>query len=157
MKSNHVIIVVLVLILLAVIVFATKDRSDNIDVNLEDNSTGTVGNTPSQTGTNSVTGGVSADVNLGTEVKEFIVTGTNFKFVPNVISVNRGDKVRIVFKNTEGFHDFKIDEYGAATAQLRAPSEEVIEFVADKVGAFEYYCSVGTHKQMGMKGTLNVN
>ena len=49
-----------------------------------------------------------------------------------------------------------IDEYGAATKQGQAPFEEVIEFTADKTGSFEYYCSVGTHRQMGMKGTLIV-
>jgi plastocyanin len=46
--------------------------------------------------------------------------------------------------------------YGAATKQTQAPTEEVIEFTADKVGSFEYYCSVGSHRQMGMKGVLKV-
>lgn len=90
------------------------------------------------------------------DVKEFIVTGKNFSFDPEKITVNKGDKVRIVFKNTQGFHDFVIDEYGAATTKAQAPTEEVIEFTADKVGSFEYYCSVGSHRQMGMKGILEV-
>ena len=30
------------------------------------------------------------------------------------------------------------------------------EFTADKVGSFEYYCSVGSHRSMGMKGVLKV-
>ncbi len=90
-------------------------------------------------------------------VKEFTVSGTNFAFEPSTITVNKGDNVRIVFKNTQGFHDWKIDEFGAATKQTGAPTEEVLEFVADKAGTFEYYCSVGQHRAMGMKGTLVVS
>ncbi|MBI5139738.1 cupredoxin domain-containing protein [Candidatus Nomurabacteria bacterium] len=88
--------------------------------------------------------------------KEFTVTGENFSFSPSVITVKKGDKVKITFKNSEGFHDFVIDEFGAATKQTKAPATEVLEFTADKVGSFEYYCSVGTHRAMGMKGTLKV-
>jgi len=88
--------------------------------------------------------------------KEFVVSGNNFSFNPSVIKVNKGDKVRVVFKNTAGFHDFKIDAYGVATKKTNAPTEEVLEFTADKTGSFEYYCSVGTHRAQGMKGTLVV-
>lgn len=89
-------------------------------------------------------------------VKEFIVTGKNFSFSPDVISVKKGDRVKITFKNTAGFHDFVIDEFGAATKQGQAPFEEVLEFTANKTGSFEYYCSVGSHRIMGMKGILKV-
>lgn len=89
-------------------------------------------------------------------VKEFTISGKNFSFNPNVINVNKGDKVKIIFNNTEGFHDFKIDEFGLATKQAKSPDTEVLEFTADKVGSFVYYCSVGSHKSMGMWGTLNI-
>jgi len=88
--------------------------------------------------------------------KEFVVTGKNFAFTPSTITVNKGDNVKIVFQNTAGMHDFKIDEYGVASSKTSDPSEEVIEFTADKAGSFEYYCSVGSHRAMGMKGTLVV-
>jgi nitrite reductase (NO-forming) len=89
-------------------------------------------------------------------VKEFTVTGKNFSFAPNTITVNNGDTVKITFKNESGFHDLKIDEFNAATKQIQAGAQETITFVANKTGSFEYYCSVGTHRQMGMKGTLVV-
>lgn len=89
-------------------------------------------------------------------VKEFTVKGQNFSFAPSMITVKKGDKVKITFENTSGYHDFKIDEYGVATKQTQAPSTEVLEFTADKAGSFEYYCSVGQHRSMGMKGTLKV-
>lgn len=89
-------------------------------------------------------------------VKEFVVTGGNFKFDLSEIRIQKGDTVKIVFKNAEGFHDLVIDEFKVRTQQIAAGKEETIQFVADKVGTFEYYCSVGSHRQMGMKGKLIV-
>lgn len=100
--------------------------------------------------------GATAIVKAEVTVKSFTVTGGNFKFAPAAITVKQGDKVRITFKNEDGFHDWKIDEFNAATKKINAGAEETIEFVADKKGSFEYYCSVGSHRQMGMKGTLVV-
>ena len=87
---------------------------------------------------------------------EFTVTASNFKYDLKTIKVKKGDTVKIIFKNSEGFHDFKIDEFDVATNQIGAEEEEEVEFVADKVGTFEYYCSVGTHRKMGMVGKLIV-
>lgn len=89
-------------------------------------------------------------------VKEIIVTGSNFKFVPSEIKVSKGDSVKITFKNSGGFHDLKIPDLNIATKQIQGGAEETIEFVADKVGTFEYFCSVGNHRNMGMKGNLIV-
>jgi plastocyanin len=89
-------------------------------------------------------------------VKQFTISGDNFSFSPTAITVKQGDRVQITFKNNNGFHDFVIDEYGVATKQAQSPATEVLEFTADKLGSFEYYCSVGTHRAMGMKGTLLV-
>ncbi|OGI64142.1 hypothetical protein A2914_00350 [Candidatus Nomurabacteria bacterium RIFCSPLOWO2_01_FULL_41_21] len=90
-------------------------------------------------------------------VKEFTITAKNFSFTPATIAVKKGDRIKITFKNTQGFHDFVIDEFGKAAKQAQAPAEEVLEFTADKTGSFEYYCSVGTHRAMGMKGLLVVS
>jgi len=49
-----------------------------------------------------------------------------------------------------------MNEFNARTKQIKAGETETIEFIADKVGSFEYYCSVGQHRQMGMVGTLVV-
>lgn len=89
-------------------------------------------------------------------VKEFMVNGSAFKFDPKEIRVKKGDMVKITFKNTGGMHDFVIDELKIATKVLQAGEEETVEFKAEKIGSFEYYCSVGNHRAMGMKGTLVV-
>lgn len=90
------------------------------------------------------------------ETRTITVTGSMFKFDPAEIRVKQGDTVKIIFKNAEGFHDFRLEEFSVATKQIQAGQEETVEFVANKTGQFEYYCSVGQHRQMGMKGTLFV-
>ncbi|HEY4499315.1 MAG TPA: cupredoxin domain-containing protein [Candidatus Paceibacterota bacterium] len=90
------------------------------------------------------------------EFKEFKVTGSPFKFSVTEMKVKLGDTVRIVFTNEKGVHDWVVDEFNARTKQLQEGQTETIEFVADKTGTFEYYCSVGTHRAMGMKGNLIV-
>jgi len=89
-------------------------------------------------------------------VKEFTITGNNYSFLPANFAVKKGDKVRVVFKNVEGFHDFKIDEFNVATKKISAGAEDAVEFTADKTGSFEFYCSIGDHRAMGMKGILTV-
>ncbi|MEK6955845.1 MAG: cupredoxin domain-containing protein [Nanoarchaeota archaeon] len=90
------------------------------------------------------------------DVKEFVIDGSSYKFDPNIISVNKGDTVRINFVNTGGKHDLRIDGYNVGTKVIDSGQEDTIEFTADKTGEFEYYCSIGEHRQMGMVGKLVV-
>jgi len=89
-------------------------------------------------------------------IKEFVVTGVPFSFTPNSMVVNKGDTVKVTFKNDGGTHDFKIDEFNVATPIINAGEEQSVTFVADKSGTFEYYCSVGNHRALGMVGTFTV-
>lgn len=89
-------------------------------------------------------------------VKEIVVEGSNFKFVPDTITVKKGEKTRIIFKSAGGMHDFNVDELGIKTKIINAGEEDAAEFTANEVGTFEFYCSIGNHRQMGMKGTLIV-
>lgn len=86
----------------------------------------------------------------------FNVTGTMYSFSPPTMSVRKGDRVRVNFTSQNGSHDFVIDELNARTSILASGKSESIEFIASETGQFEYYCSVGGHRQMGMKGTLTV-
>ena len=95
------------------------------------------------------------------EKKIFVLTGENFKFkldgkvAPDLV-VNEGDTVRIEFTSTSGFHDWTISEFDAATKRVNSGESTFVEFVADKKGTFEYFCSVGSHRSLGMKGNLIV-
>lgn len=85
------------------------------------------------------------------------VAGTNFAFSEKEIRVKAGDIVRINFTNEGSMpHDFVLDEFGARTPVLQTGESASVTFVAEEAGTFEYYCSVGMHRQMGMVGTLIV-
>ena len=84
------------------------------------------------------------------------VTGKNFEFSESEIVVNSGDTVTIKFKSTGGFHDWVVDEFDAATEKVSDGQDTEVTFVADTLGTFEYYCSVGSHRSMGMVGNLIV-
>ncbi|MDO8471136.1 MAG: cupredoxin domain-containing protein [bacterium] len=99
---------------------------------------------------------LGSDVAETEVVKEFSVDAAPFSFSPSTISVNKGDTVKITVKNVNGTHDFKIDEFNVSTRTLNIGETQTITFVADKTGSFEYYCSVGNHRAMGMVGTLTV-
>ena len=92
------------------------------------------------------------------EVTLFDVHGSNnYRFNPAEIRVKKGDKVRITFSSEEGFHDLVLDEFNVATKRFRSDEgEETVEFVADQIGEFEYYCSVGDHRARGQVGKLVV-
>ncbi len=100
--------------------------------------------------------GETPKVPVSSSVREFTVTGQNFSFTPSMIRVKKGDRVKINFQNTNGFHNFVIDEFNVATPTIERGAQASVEFTADKAGNFEYYCSVGTHRAMGMRGTLVV-
>lgn len=99
----------------------------------------------------------------GTAVKEFTMTSWMEKkddkmsahFSLNEIKVKKGDKVKITITNTAGTHDFMLDEFNInQETPLNQPV--VVEFIADKAGTFEYYCSKYNHRQLGQKGSLIV-
>ena len=89
-------------------------------------------------------------------VKEFTVKGSSFAFDPATITVNKGDAVQITFIDDDGRHDLVVDGYNISTNILSEGGSGTIQFVADKTGSFEYYCSVANHRDLGMKGTLVV-
>ncbi len=91
------------------------------------------------------------------EVVEIEVTSEGLAFTPKEIRVKKGAKVRLTYKNTKGSHDFVIDEFkGAKTKQIAAGESDTVEFVVDKAGEYEFYCSVPGHRAAGMKGAFIV-
>ncbi len=102
----------------------------------------------------------SADI---TAVKEFALDsfmkmdGANriAGFSVKDITVKKGDHVRIVVTNIAGTHDFNLDEFGV-DVETPEGQKTTIEFTADKVGNFKYYCSKYNHRQLGQEGTLHV-
>lgn len=84
------------------------------------------------------------------EVKEFKINAFRFSYEPNVITVNKNDKVKILINNTDTIHGIRIPDLGIS-------GNDFIEFTAGKSGQFAWYCNTfcgGGHTQM--QGTLIV-
>lgn len=95
----------------------------------------------------------------GDPAMAFVGVGGDIDGVINPeLTANLGDTVRITVINGDPMqHDLKIDEFGVYSGELLADEQTVtVEFVADQVGAFKYYCSIPGHRQIGMEGVLKV-
>lgn len=128
---------------------------------LMQNQTSTQTPTPPVTSTSKPTEDVlettnSSDSAMTEGVKEINIESQGLKFTTTEIRVKKGETVRLTYKNNQGNHDWTIDEFNAKTKVLAAGQQETIEFVADKTGSFEYYCSVPGHRAAGLKGMLIV-
>ena len=152
-KKATTILVIVVLVALGYFLFKSNDSKEYVQPKVS-NTQNTQATAPLEESP-TVGAVVNTTVNVST-VKEFTVVGSSFAFSPSTISVNKGDKVRIIYKNSGGFHDFKIDEFNVATKKINSGEQDIVEFIANKAGSFPYYCSVGTHRAMGMVGTLTV-
>ena len=84
------------------------------------------------------------------------VEGGSFYFKPNEIRVKKDQKVKIVLSSIDTTHNFVIDEFNIATETISGSQTTEVEFTPDKTGTFEFYCSIGNHRVMGMKGKLIV-
>lgn len=84
------------------------------------------------------------------------LSAKNFVYSAAEIRVKEGERVRVIFASTQGYHDWVVDEFSVATKRVNEGQTAEVEFVADKKGSFVYYCSVGNHRELGMTGTLIV-
>lgn len=95
--------------------------------------------------------------NQQVQIKEIVVSGNEFSFIPEKINLKKDETVRFVFKNTgRSTHDLLIKELGIGSKLIGAGKTDSFEFTASKTGTFSFYCSVPGHAEAGMKGELVV-
>lgn len=97
--------------------------------------------------------------NPGDRANSFRIIMSNYSFAPSVIEVMPGEEVTINLYNEEGIHDFIIDEFDVHSEHADVAGQELsVTFIVpeDASGAYEFYCSVGDHRERGMVGTLQV-
>lgn len=88
------------------------------------------------------------------EVKEFTMTAKQWEFIPNTITANKGDKVKITIKSVDVSHGFNLPDFGI-NERLDPGKEVHIEFVADKKGTFDFQCDIPCGRgHSGMRGKL---
>ncbi len=81
---------------------------------------------------------------VSSEVKEINVDAFKFGYTPNVLEVQKGERVRIVVNNKDVPH-------GIVIPQLNLRGENELEFTAEQKGEFEWYCMIpcgSGHKTM---------
>lgn len=150
---NRNLLVALAVIVVVVLAgwFVVKSRSEKNETT-EEGSKQVVASPATSSSTDQTSTGSA----LTGDVQEIMVSGSNFKFDPNTITVKVNKPVRITFKDIQGFHNFTIDSLNVQTKTIQSNQEDVVEFTPTKTGAFQFYCSVANHRQMGMQGTLVV-
>ena len=99
--------------------------------------------------------GVETEVSNVVEEEQIInVEAGAFNFAPNEIRVKKGQIVTIILSAKDLTHNFNIEELDVSIPTTKAGETNSITFVADSVGEFEYYCSVGQHRANGQVGKL---
>ncbi|MFQ6079078.1 MAG: cupredoxin domain-containing protein [Thermodesulfobacteriota bacterium] len=99
---------------------------------------------------------LSSSLLKAAEVKTFEVQAENYKFSPDTIMVNKGDKVVIKAIAIDKNHGFGIKAFNVKQT-LPKGQPVVIEFTADKKGEFTIRCTKFCGwKHFWMKGNLIV-
>ena len=82
----------------------------------------------------------------------------SFYYSVKEIRVKEGQKVRIVMTSKDMMHDLRIDELEVKSDVVKAGDTSTVEFLANKKGVFEYYCSIGNgyHRKMGQVGKITI-
>jgi heme/copper-type cytochrome/quinol oxidase subunit 2 len=82
----------------------------------------------------------------GTHLKDIAVAVQSWKYTPNVISVNKGDLVRLHFTTAQdevelyNGHGFGIEGYNV-NVFLTKGTQQTVQFLADKAGTFTFRCT----------------
>ncbi len=160
-KSLLIVIVVVLILIVGIGLYVVSTNNSTSSNNLETEDTvlqvSDVDNINNQDNPDGEAIPITDDVDV-----TFVLTGQNFKFMMNgddnpTLRVKQGDKVRIEFTSSSGFHDWVLDEFDAATSQVSdTQGMTSVEFIADQKGSYEYYCSVGEHRANGMEGMFIV-
>jgi len=69
------------------------------------------------------------------------LTAKRFAYEPNIIEVNRGDRVTVLLRSTDVHHGFYLDDYEHEMT-ARPGQDGAVRFVADRSGRFVFRCSM---------------
>lgn len=92
------------------------------------------------------------------EAREIEVSGDEYSFSPSSITATAGERLRVTFKNTGKLsHNFTIAELGVATKTISPGQSDTVEFTVEGEKTLTFYCSVGSHRSLGMEGDLELS
>jgi plastocyanin len=87
--------------------------------------------------------------------REIAVTGDDFAFAPDSITVKAGEDVTIVLTAQDIAHDIFVKGIGHVVhAKAGKTARGGLKF--KKAGTYTFWCTVSGHKKAGMTGTITV-
>lgn len=91
---------------------------------------------------------------VSNKVVEIEMVARQFSFEPNPIRVKYGERVRLKIKSEDVVHGFALPDFNINVV-LNPGEISTVEFVADKRGKFEFYCSIACGVgHLGMRGSI---
>jgi cytochrome c oxidase subunit 2 len=89
--------------------------------------------------------------------KRFDIIAKRFEFIPETITVNKGDNVTLTITSTDVTHGLAIGEF-FVNERLEPGKTVTTQFIANRKGEFEIICNVPCGSGHGsMRGMLIVN
>lgn len=68
------------------------------------------------------------------EKREIIIKASRFEYNPSVITIKKGEKIKLIIDNMDAAHGIRIPELGIS-------GKDFVEFTAEKAGEFTWYCN----------------
>jgi nitrite reductase (NO-forming) len=91
------------------------------------------------------------------EAIEVAIRANGLRFSPSAISIPAHTPVRIVFTNPgRVYHDLVIPGIGRRTPRI-GPGETAELVITVEPGSYGFHCSIQSHHQAGMEGTLTAS
>lgn len=85
------------------------------------------------------------------------IKAKEFRFIPDTLWVTEGTLVSIRFRDVGQLaHNLTIAHYATDTESIPGGTGDTLQFRADTVGTFPFWCDVPGHRQAGMEGVLIV-
>ncbi len=121
----------------------------------------TGGAAPATQETMQTTPAASADNNASSSAttgQTITIEGNEFAFTPSIINAKMGQAVTVTFKNTgKVAHNFAIADLSVKSKTIQPGEMDTVTFTPSKAGKFTYTCTVDSHADKGMTGTLMVH
>jgi plastocyanin len=95
--------------------------------------------------------GLVFSIFLSSPNKEHVIEMTSHKFVPNKLTIKKGDSIRFINKSNN-LHNVVSKKLKIRTKLIKKGDFLIIK--PSQVGEFSYYCQ--PHKSMGMTGEVTI-
>lgn len=90
-------------------------------------------------------------------IKEIAVSAKEFAYSPSTINLKKNERVRIKFTNDGGMtHNLVIEGMDVSTKNIGSGESDSVEFTPLQAGTFTFFCSIDSHRGLGLEGKMIV-